>query len=98
MRNVRHRGFQHCENTEQSSVLVCLFRDVRDFIEVWIVNEHRVNVHKGDLVELLGLKTCVEGRLGQIAKLLAARAEMRMPCAFKYGRNVWTSKSGMVSK
>ena len=58
-------------------------------------------VHRSDLVELLGLKTCVESGLGQIAKLLAARAEMRMPCACrtgKHGKNVWTSKSGMVSK
>ena len=34
---------------------------------------------------------CVEGGLGQKAKLLAARAEMRMPCAFrteKYGKIV----------
>ena len=79
----------------------CVFREVRDFIEVWIVNEHRVTVHRSDLVELLGLKTCVGSGLGQIAKLLAARAEMRMPCACrtgKHGKNVWTSKSGMVSK
>ena len=43
----------------------------------------------------------VEGGLGQIAKLLAARAELRVSCAFgtgKYGKNVWTSKLGMVSK
>ena len=46
------------------------FREVRDFIEVWIVNEHRVIVHRSDLVELVGLMTCVEGGLGQIAKLL----------------------------
>ena len=100
-RNVRNRGFKHCDNTEQSSVLVCVFREVRDFIEVWTVNEHRVTVHRGDLVELLGFITCVEGGLGQRAKLLAARAEMRMPYAFrtsKYGKNVWTSKSGLVSK
>ena len=80
---------------------VCLSRSQRISLEVWIVNEHRVTVHRSDLVELLGLITCVEGGLGQIAKLLAARAEMRMPCAFrtgKYGKNVWTSKSGMVSK
>ena len=83
MRNVRNRGFKYCENTEQSSVLVCLFRDVRDFIEVWIVNENRVTVHRSDLVELLGLITCVEGGLGQTAKLLAARARTG-----KYGKNV----------
>ena len=38
MRNVRNRGFKHCENIEESSVLVCVFREVRDFIEVWIVS------------------------------------------------------------
>ena len=59
MRNVRNRGFKHCENTELSSVLVCVLRDVRDFIEVWIVNEHGVIVHRSDLVELVGLITCV---------------------------------------
>ena len=64
MRNVRNGGFNHCENTEQSKVLVCVFREVRDFIEVWIVNEHRVIVHRSDLVELVGLMTCVEGGLG----------------------------------
>ena len=31
---------------------------------------------------------CVEGGLGQIAKLLAARAEMRTPCAFRTGERV----------
>ena len=96
MINVRNRGFKHCENTEQSNVLVCVFREVRDFIEVWIVNEHRVIVHRSDLVELVGLITCVEGGLGQIAKLLAARAQMRMPCAFgtsKCGKNVWMGET-----
>ena len=70
MRTVQNTGFKHCENTKQSNVLVCVFREVRDFIEVWIVNEHRVTVHRSDLVELLGLITCVEGGLGQIAKQL----------------------------
>ena len=59
MRNVRNIGFKHCGNAEQSSVLVYGFREVRDFIEVWIVNEHRVTVHRSDLVELFGLTTCV---------------------------------------
>ena len=53
-----------------SNVLVCVFREVRGFIEVWIVNEHRVTILRSDLVELVGLITCVEGGLGQIAKLL----------------------------
>ena len=57
--------------TPNSPMFSCVFfREVRDFIEVWIVNEHRVTVHRSDLVELLGLITCVEGGLGQIAKLL----------------------------
>ena len=45
-RNVRNRRFKNCENTEQSVVLVCVFREVRDFIEVWIVNEHRVTAQQ----------------------------------------------------
>ena len=68
---------------------------------VRIVDERRVIIQGNLLVELLGLITCVEGGLGQIAKLLAARAEVRMSCALrtgKYGKNVWTSKSAMVSK
>ena len=82
MRNVRNRGFKHSENTEQSNVLVFVFREVRDFTEVWIVNEHSVTVHRSDLVELLGLIACVECGLGQVAKLLAARAELRVSYAF----------------
>ena len=93
MRNVRNRRFKHCENTEQSFVLLCVFRVVRDLIEVWIVIEHRVTVHRSDLVELLGLITCVEGGLAQIAKKLVFVRRTN-----KYGKNVWTSKSGMVSK
>ena len=58
------RGFKHCENTEHSSVLVCVFREVRYFVEVWIVNEHRFAVHRSDLVDLVGLITCVETRFG----------------------------------
>ena len=73
---------------------------------VLIVDEHRVIVHRSDLVELVGLITCVETRCGQAAKLLGARAEWCVSCAFrtgKYGKNVWTalsvkSKSGVVSK
>ena len=72
LRNVRNRGFEHYENTEQSSVPVCVFREVRDFIEVWIVNEHRVIVHRSDLAGVLGLITCGVRGIGQIAKLLGA--------------------------
>ena len=69
MRNVHNREFKHCGNTELSSVLSCDFRKVGDIV-VWIANERRVIVHRSDLVELLGLITCVEGGLRQIAKLL----------------------------
>ena len=70
-------------NTQQFSVLSCGFRAVRDVIEVRIVNS--------DLVELFGLKTCVETGLDQTAKLLGAGAELRMSCAFgtgKFGQDV----------
>ena len=100
MINVRNRGFEHCENTEQSIVLVCVFRGVRDCIEVWIDNEHRVTVHSSDLVELLGLLTGVEGGLGQKAKLLAARAEWRVSCAFgteKHGKSCGLKRDAEVS-
>ena len=94
--------FSNIVRTPNSPLLSCVFfREVRDFIEVWIVNEHRVTVHRSDLIELLGLTTCVEGGLVQIAKLHGTRAEMRMPCAFRtgqYRKNLWTSKSGTVSK
>ena len=55
MRNLRNRGFKHCGNTEQSSVLVCGFREARDAVVVWIVEWRRVTVHRSDLVELFGL-------------------------------------------
>ena len=70
MRNARNRGFKHCGNTEQSSVLSCGFREVRDAVVVQIVD--------GDLVRLLGLLTRVETGLGKVAKLLGARAEVRL--------------------
>ena len=69
MGNVRNRGFKHCGNTELSSVLVRGFREVGEIV-VRIVDEHRVTVHGSDLVEPFGFITCVEGGLGQIAKLL----------------------------
>ena len=77
MRNVRNRGSKHCGNTEQSSVLACGFREVRDAFVVRIVDGRRVVCRSG-LVELLGLITCVETGLGQVAKLLGARAEVRL--------------------
>ena len=69
MRNVQHRGFKHCGNTELSTVLACGFREITDIV-VRIVHERRVIIHGSDLVELFGLITCEEDRLGQAAKLL----------------------------
>ena len=80
MRNVRNRGFKLCGNTEQSNVLSCVFREVRDAVEVWIV--------KSDIVELI---------LGQVAKLLGDRAEVRLTRAFgsgKLGKKVMNIKVG----
>ena len=84
-RNVRNRGFLHCGNTEQSSVLACNFRDVRDVIVVRIVDGCRVSVCRSDLVELYGLITCGVRGIGQVTKLLAARAEVRLTRAFGSG-------------
>ena len=84
MRNFRNRGFKHCGNTEQSSVLVCGFREVRDAIVVRIGDGRRVTVYRSDLVELFGL-TCVRTALGQVAKLLGGRAEVRLTRAFWVG-------------
>ena len=58
MRNVRNREFKHCRKTELSGVLVRGFREVGEIV-VRIVDVHRVIVHGSDLVELLGLLTCV---------------------------------------
>ena len=101
MRNVRNGGVKHCENIEQSFVLECVFGEVRDFIEVWIVNEHRVIVHRSDLVELVGLETCVEGGLGQVAKLLVLVRRCACPALVgqvSTARTCGRQKSGMVSK
>ena len=58
MRNVQNRGFNHCGNTELTSVLVRGFREVGDIV-VRIVDERRVLIHGSIFVELLGLLTCV---------------------------------------
>ena len=42
-----------------------VFREARDVV-VRIVDEHRVIVHSSDLVELVGLITCVETGFGQV--------------------------------
>ena len=74
MGNVQNRGFKHCGSTELTSVLVRGSREVGEFV-VRLVDEHRVIIHGSDLVELVGLITCVEGGLGQIAKKARRRAE-----------------------
>ena len=72
--------------TPNSPVFSCVFfREVRDVV-VRIVDEHRVIVHRSDLVELVGLKTCVCIWLGQVAKLRDACAEWRVSCAFRTGK------------
>ena len=86
MRYEQNRGFKHCGNNEQYSVLACGFREVRDAIVVRIVDGRRVIVHWTDLVELFGIITCGETRLGQVAKLHGARAEVRLTRAFGSGR------------
>ena len=50
--------FKHCENIEQSNGLVCVFREVREIVDR-IVDEYLVIIHRSDLVDLLGLITCV---------------------------------------
>ena len=52
MRNIQNRGFEHCVNTELTSVLVRGFREVGDIV-VLIVDERRVIIHGSILVELL---------------------------------------------
>ena len=52
---------------------------------VRIVDGRRVSVYRSSLVELLGLITCVETGLGRVAKLLGARAEVRLTRAFGSG-------------
>ena len=69
MRNVQHRGFKHCVNTDLASVLVRGFREVGDIV-VRIVDERRVIIHGSDFVELFGLIPYGEDGLGQVAKLL----------------------------
>ena len=67
MRNVQNTGFKHCMNNELTSVLVRGSREVGEIV-VRIADGRRVVIHGSILVELLGLTTCVEGGLGQIAK------------------------------
>ena len=52
---------------------------------VRIVDKRRVSDHRSDLVELFGLITCGVRGIGQVPKLLAARAELRLVRAFGSG-------------
>ena len=53
---------------------------------VRIVEWRRVRVYRSDLVELCGLITCVRTGHGQVAKLLGARADVRLTRAFGSGK------------
>ena len=94
MRNARNRGFKHCGDTEVSGVLVRGFREVGEIV-VRIVDEHRVIIHRSDLVELFGLITCVCIWLDPVAKLRDACAELRVSCAFRTGKYGITVDWGM---
>ena len=87
MINVRNRGIKHCGNTEQSSVLACGFQEVRDAIVVRIADGRRATVHRSGLVGLPAFITCGVRGIGQVAKLLGARAEVRMSFAFRTGKH-----------
>ena len=79
------RAFKHRGNTEQSSVLACGFREARDAIVVRVVDGRRVTVYRNDLVELFGLITCGVRGIGKVARLLGARAGVRLTRAFGSG-------------
>ena len=53
---------------------------------VRIVDGRRITVYRSGLVGLLGLKTCGVGGIGQVAKLLGARAEVRVTRALGSGK------------
>ena len=89
MRNVQNREFKHWWNTNLSSILACVFREVSDFLVVWIVNERRVIIHGSIIVELLGLMTCVGDGLGQVAKQLVL-----VRCALDLRFLGWGSSAG----
>ena len=52
---------------------------------VRIVDRRRVPVHRSDLVQLFGLIACGVRGIGQVAKLLVTRAEVRLTRAFGSG-------------
>ena len=87
MRNVQNRGFKHwCARSW--------------FSRSRIVDEHRVIIHGSDLVELFGLITCVEGGLGQVAKLIVL-VWSAQTCTFwsgKFGRIACTETSVRSSR
>ena len=87
MRNVRNRGFKHCENTEQSNVLVCVFFE-----------KSEISLRSGSSMSIVSLSTEVilSNSLGSSSALVrnlcwgrtwpdsqSSRppAEMRMPWA-----------------
>ena len=72
-------------NTEQPIVLACDFREVREVIEVRIVDGRSVSVCTSSLVELFGLITFGMRGIGQVATLPAARAEVRLTRVFGSG-------------
>ena len=67
------------------SALACDFREVRDVFVVRIVDRRRVSVCRSNTVELFGFVTCGVRGIGQGAKLLAPRAEVRLTRAFGSG-------------
>ena len=64
---------------------------------VWIVEWRRVTVYRSDLVEMFGLTTCGRTRRGRVAKLLGARAEVRLTRAFGSGE-AWQGSRGRQSR
>ena len=73
-RHVRHRCFKHCGNIEQSSALSWFLRNQRRHRgpDRWWAPCHRP---RNDLFELFELINYVRTGLGQVAKLLGARAD-----------------------
>ena len=53
---------------------------------VRVVDGRRVTVYRSGLAKLFGLITCGVHRIGQVAKLLGARAEVRLTPAFGSGK------------
>ena len=71
--------------TPNNPVFSCVFEKSEMLSSSGSVNGRRVTVYRSDLVELFGLITCVRTGLGQVAKLLGARADVRSTRAFYVG-------------